>query len=99
MEKKRAINDERGPERNRHNNLDQLGPKALRAQGANEDLISADISSYPLILLTIPAESIRQGKMELKTDKEDVNRSKGNEPNMEFVEETTKDLQWDIVNI
>ncbi|KAI5420514.1 hypothetical protein KIW84_044349 [Lathyrus oleraceus] len=52
--------------------MDQLGPKALRTQGANESLITAKIPSYPPILLSIPEERHKQGNMELKMDEEDA---------------------------
>lgn len=55
--------------------MDQLGPKALRAQGENENLTSADILSYSSILISTPVESLSKGEVETKTGKEDVKRS------------------------
>lgn len=72
--KKWATKDGGGAQRNTRNNLDQLGPKALRTQGANESLITAKILSYRPILLSIPEEKHKQGNMELKMDEEDDTR-------------------------
>lgn len=91
--KKGATKDEGGAQINRRNNLDQLGPKALRAKGDTENVSLTNSPSFSPKFPPVPETSLRPSGVELNMNEVDDSRPKNDDPKLEFVEETPKDLQ------